>query len=371
MYDRTLITSHRGGAGKRLISPGFLGLAEPGLYDLELGSLERRLKRLGANRVLLQAPDGLKRAMLDLAAKLSSTGREVVLSAGSCHGGCDVAFEEAKTVQANAIVHMGHSRMVREHPIPTIYLECRYTDPSPLLVALEDALSLLKTCKCIGLGVTAQWLDFTDIVQDFFRERGLTIVLGSPRRRAGNRCQVLGCEYSALERIKEKVDCLLTIGSVFHGLGAALSTNLRTIAVEPHSQRVEEMGELRETVLRQRYASITRFQEAHRIGVILSTKPGQRRPRLATHATSLLRDQGRAAFQVTANEVTESALAELGFDGYVNTACPRVSIEDGPLFSAPLLLPSELLVSLGFLPWEELINKGLLLDMSPKEMASK
>lgn len=341
------------------------------MYHFDLASLEKRLERLRASRVLLEAPDGLKRTMLDLAEKLSSTGREVVLSAGRCHGGCDVAFEEAKTVEADAIVHMGHSRMVREHPIPTVYLECRYTDPSPLLVALEEALPLLKTCKCIGLGVTAQWLDFTDIVQDFFRERGLTITLGSSRRRADNRCQVLGCEYSALERIKEKVDCLLIIGSVFHGLGAALSTNLRTIAVEPHSQRVEEMGQLRETVLRQRYASITRFQEAHRVGVIVSTKPGQRRPRLATHATSLLRRQGRAAFQVTADEVTESALAELGFDGYVNTACPRVSIEDGPLFTAPLLLPSELLISLGFLPWEELINKGLLLDMSPREMALK
>jgi len=341
------------------------------VYHFDLAGLEKRLERLGASKVLLEAPNGLKRTMLNLAEMLSSTGREVVLSAGRCHGGCDVAFEEAKAVGADAVVHMGHTRMVRQQPIPAIYLECRYTDPSPLLIALEEALPLLKSCRRIGLGVTVQWLDFTDVVQDFFRERGLTTTLGSSRRNADNRCQVLGCEYSALEGIKEKVDCLLVIGSVFHGLGAALSMNLRTIALEPLSQRVEEMGQLRETVLRQRYASITRFQEAHRVGVIVSTKTGQRRPRLATRAASLLRRQGRAAFQVTADEVTESALAELGFDGYVNTACPRVSIEDGPLFSAPLLLPSELLISLGFLRWEELINKGLLLDMNPREMASK
>jgi len=337
------------------------------VYHFELGQLEKRLGRLGANRVLLQAPDGLKPAMLDLAGRLSSTGREVVLSAGSCHGGCDIAFEEAETMGADAIVHIGHTCMVRKHPIPTVYLECRYTDPTPLLTALEEASRLLKGCSRIGLGVTAQWLNFTQAIQDFFSERAVTVILGSPGGRVKNRCQVLGCEYSALDRIKDGVDCLLIVGSVFHGLGAALSMNLRTIAVEPFSQRVEEMGQLRETVLRQRYASITRFQEARRVGVLVGTKPGQTRPGVARRATSLLRRQGRAAFQVTVDEVTERALVELAFEGYVNTACPRISIEEGPLFSAPLLLPSELLVSLGCLRWEDLINKGLLLDMNPKE----
>lgn len=333
--------------------------------------MERRLEQLGSRKVLLQAPDGLKRAMLDLAARLTSAGRGVVLSAGSCHGGCDIAFDEARTVGADAIIHMGHTRMVREHPTPTIYLECRYTDPSPLLSALEEALPLVKNCGRIGLGVTLQWLNFTKRVQDFLRERGLTVAAGSFGGMVKNRCQVLGCEYSALGRIRESVDCLLIIGSVFHGLGAALSMNLRTVAVEPLSRTVEEMGKLREKVLRQRYASITRFREAQRVGVLVGTKPGQRRPRIANRATSLLRRQGRAAFQVTVDEVTEPALADLGFDAYINTACPRISVEDGPRLSAPLLLPSELLVSAGFLQWEDLINKGSLLDMNPKGMNSK
>jgi 2-(3-amino-3-carboxypropyl)histidine synthase len=47
-------------------------------------------------------------------------------------------------------------------------------------------------------------------------------------------------------------------------------------------------------------------------------------------------------------------------DAYVNTACPRISLDDAQRFKKPVLMPNEVLVIVGKLSWEELCKKGLL-----------
>ena len=47
-------------------------------------------------------------------------------------------------------------------------------------------------------------------------------------------------------------------------------------------------------------------------------------------------------------------------DIFVNTACPRLAIDDTVEFSDSILLPKETLVAIGKLEWEELLNIGFL-----------
>jgi 2-(3-amino-3-carboxypropyl)histidine synthase len=47
-------------------------------------------------------------------------------------------------------------------------------------------------------------------------------------------------------------------------------------------------------------------------------------------------------------------------DAYVNTACPRLSLDDASRFRKPVLTPNEALVVAGELTWEELCRRGLL-----------
>jgi len=44
----------------------------------------------------------------------------------------------------------------------------------------------------------------------------------------------------------------------------------------------------------------------------------------------------------------------------VNTACPRLSVEDQERFRVPVLLPGEVLVALDVVRWDELLRRGLL-----------
>jgi 2-(3-amino-3-carboxypropyl)histidine synthase len=46
-------------------------------------------------------------------------------------------------------------------------------------------------------------------------------------------------------------------------------------------------------------------------------------------------------------------------DAYVNTACPRISLDATGKFSKPVLTQSEFMVVCGEVSWESLLKKGL------------
>ncbi len=70
---------------------------------------------------------------------------------------------------------------------------------------------------------------------------------------------------------------------------------------------------------------------------------------------NILEDNGKQADFLTVDELNADQLDNLPYDGYVNTACPRLSIEDQIKFRLPLLLPSEVLIACGKLKWENTI----------------
>jgi 2-(3-amino-3-carboxypropyl)histidine synthase len=52
--------------------------------------------------------------------------------------------------------------------------------------------------------------------------------------------------------------------------------------------------------------------------------------------------------------ITPDKLTNFGLDAYVNTACPRVTTDDGPQFDAPMLTPGEYDIAVGNKPMDEL-----------------
>jgi 2-(3-amino-3-carboxypropyl)histidine synthase len=47
-------------------------------------------------------------------------------------------------------------------------------------------------------------------------------------------------------------------------------------------------------------------------------------------------------------------------DIFVNTACPRLAIDDAAKFNNSILLPKEILVAIGKMEWENLLDTGIL-----------
>jgi 2-(3-amino-3-carboxypropyl)histidine synthase len=58
-------------------------------------------------------------------------------------------------------------------------------------------------------------------------------------------------------------------------------------------------------------------------------------------------ERGYDAYTVTINELTPWTLYQFPAEAYVNTACPRVTIDDATRFKAPMLTPIEFEMVIG------------------------
>jgi 2-(3-amino-3-carboxypropyl)histidine synthase len=91
-----------------------------------------------------------------------------------------------------------------------------------------------------------------------------------------------------------------------------------------------------------------RARGAQTVGIIVSTKSGQQRRALAQRLKKL----HEGAVIVMMREVSPDELLNLGFDCYVNTACPRLAYDDQVRFPAPILSPQEFEIICGIRNWD-------------------
>ena len=327
-------------------------------FDFEEERIKREIDKLGAKRVLLQLPEGLKPEGPRLATIVEKTGALPIISADPCYGACDIATAEAETLGADLILHFGHARMMKHEKVPTVYLEARAT--VNVEEAVQKSIPLLSKFKTIGLATTVQHIQALDCAREILVRAGKTVVIGDAGRisYAG---QVTGCDYSNVKSIANEVDAFLFIGGgQFHALGIALATSKPTVAADPYDNRCFSIDAEAQKIIRQRWAGIEEAKKAKTIGVIVGLKPGQKHLEEAERVKAAVERHKKNAFLLAVREVSPEALMEFPtIDAYVNTACPRISIEAPSKFSKPVLTVDEFEVAFGEATWETLLKKGL------------
>ncbi len=325
-------------------------------YELELDRL-RELARPGA-RVLVQMPFGLRRYALEVVRALREAGATAIIHADPCYGACDLPLCAAEVVGADLVVHYGHSKMVEmAGGLAIHYFEARMN--VELEPVLEKALELLRPYRSVGLATTVQHIGSLEAVADFLRSAGHEVRVGRAGGLVPYDGQVLGCDFTTARAVAGQVDAFLVVGSKFHAIGVAISTGKPTVMANPYEQVAEDVSREARLVLARRYASIEEARGAGVFGVIIGLKPGQMKMGLALRAKELLEEEGREAILLALREIRPENLADFrGIDAFVNTACPRLSLEDDGAFGRPMLTFPELLVALGRLRWEELCEAG-------------
>ena len=89
-------------------------------------------------------------------------------------------------------------------------------------------------------------------------------------------------------------------------------------------------------------------------------KPGQKRFDDALRIKETIEKNGKTAYLFAIKEVLPEALMEFPtVDAYVNTACPRISLDAASKFPKPVLTVNEFMVVAGESSWETLLKKGL------------
>ena len=304
----------------------------------DISDLIKRLAKRGAHKVALQFPEGLKRHSAEVVAALKDAGFEVMVSGDPCYGACDLALETLGS--ADVLVHFGHAPVDER---PQVIFEP--WNVSFDVEVLENALPFLKG-NTIVLVTTVQHASLIPAMETFLHSKGITAIVAEGSGRTPIRGQVLGCSFAAAK--VSGADGILFVGTgLFHPTGIALATGALVTALDPLTGTAQELsGDL---LIRRRFAAIEKARDARTVGIIVSTKSGQQRIELARHLAGLSKD----AVIVTMREVNPDELLNLGFDCYVNTACPRLAYDDQIRFPVPVLTPQEFEILCGTRTWED------------------
>jgi len=226
--------------------------------------------------------------------------------------------------------------------------------PSPPLTTLGfvDAAEPLLPRR-VGLLTTTQFRAWLPNIKEHLEGKGHEVRIGEPDKRVAYAGQLLGCDYHAAEVLAQDVDGYLYVGTGdFHPLGVAFLTDKPIVIADPERGTARDLGDLKDRILRQRYAAIARAQDAQVFGIIVSKKIGQARMELARDLKALAEKHGKQAQIFVMDLVSPDHLEGYRVDAWVNTACPRIAIEDVLQYKAPMLTPQELEIALGERPWD-------------------
>jgi 2-(3-amino-3-carboxypropyl)histidine synthase len=292
-------------------------------------------------RILLQFPEGLKEKACEIAEKLEAEGNEVFISAAPCFGACDIALAEAEACRADKIIHYGHAEfpLGKKAKIPVEYVEFRSdVDLKPVVLkALEDPE--FRKCAKVGLITTVQHVGKLGEVKALLEENGKTVLIGKHGPKAKYDGQVLGCDATAAVNVDGKVDCILYVGGgLFHPIGAARACTKKVLSADPFLGKIMWLDEEKRRYEKRRRGALAAAVSAQRFGIIVSVKPGQENLRAAVGLKKAFERIGRKAEILLTDIVNPESLANFRcFDAYVNTACPRIVIDDYMRFEKPIL----------------------------------
>ncbi len=314
---------------------------------VETDRLLEVIRGRNAKTVGLQFPVGLRTKAVELAQDLEAhAGVTCLVSADPSFGACDVP-----DMPVDLIIHLGHA------PMPHLrYRNVFFYDlPGPPLASMEfvDAAEPLLPRR-VGLVTTTQYRHWLLEIKDYLEAKGHDVKIGEPDRRVAYAGQLLGCDYHTATVVEKDVDGYLYVGTGdFHPLGVAILIDKPVIIADPERGTARSLADVKDRILRQRHAAIARAKDARVFGIIVSRKIGQVRMELARDMKALAEKHDRKANIFLMDLVSPSFLEGFRVDAWVNTACPRIAIEDVLQYKQPMLTPQEFEIVLGERPWDQ------------------
>jgi 2-(3-amino-3-carboxypropyl)histidine synthase len=313
-------------------------------FDFDLNGILDTIKSKNYKTIGLQFPEGFKRKAVNIAKELENeTGAGIMISGNPCFGACDI--DTALAGKVDIMFHFGHSKMGRFDNV--VFIEARSN--ADVMPCIKTALPLLKTTK-LGLITTVQHIHKLGEVTKFLREYGIEAIPGKGDSRVSYPGQVLGCNFTAAHIDREEY---LYIGSgIFHPLGVAIAAGKIVVAADPYMNTAMVVSP--EKFLRKRSGYIAKAMDGKVFGIIVSTKSGQNRIELAKRLAGIAKKHGKYAHLIMMDLVTPDQLLAFKVDAYVNTACPRITIDDAERFHVPILTPQEFEIVMGERKWDDL-----------------
>lgn len=178
--------------------------------------------------------------------------------------------------------------------------------PAKSEIKIDSVIKRVNIKGKIGLVTTIQFLDQVKNLKGY--------IFGG---------QILGCNIKNAEKIKDKVDCFLYIGSGrFHPLYLAIKLKKPVYIANPNTNEVSKIDEAE--ILdyeRKLKGKLNKFYSAKTYGILVSTKPGQNNIKKAEE----LRKKLKNSYIFICNNINENEFENFrNIDIWINTACVRI-----------------------------------------------
>jgi len=221
--------------------------------------------------------------------------------------------------------------------VRTIFIEGKYSEK---VLLSNDMLNYLKGKKyhTLGLFASVQFCQQFDSVKQQLEKLSIKAATSTAKRCAVEG-QLLGCDCSsdALNLNKDVDAFLYIVDGNFHPLALAYGQNWNNVFKEiicynPKSNQFTVLSKKDvETNLKRYKGALTKFHSTGNIGVIISLKPGQEFYKKSLELEKKYTD--KKFYYFVDNEVSFGQLENFNFiDVWVNTACPRIALDDSEMF---------------------------------------
>ena len=206
----------------------------------------------------------------------------------------------------------------------TLFLESKYNGKIDF-----NNIEINKLPSRIGLITTVQFVDYLDSIKKYLNNKNKKIIIGKGKQKYKG--QILGCDTSSAENIKNKVDAFLYIGTGhFHPLIVGVKTGKDVFMFNPLNNEFKKLenNEI-EDYKKRKKGALLKFLNANNFGILVSTKPGQYYG--IERLNHLIKNQLNKKYKdkkfyiFMAETVDYRQLENFPFiEAWVNTACPRI-----------------------------------------------
>jgi len=293
------------------------------------------LKNRNIKRVFIQIADGLKTKILEIINDLEKNGIETVLCMENTYGACDVREYEARLLNCDAILHIGHTNFGVKTEIPVIYyayfidFEKNYIEK-----IIEKNFDKIKNFSSFCLVSNVNYHKVLLKVKDILTNLGKKVFIGKTLEFEG---QILGCNVSAALSEEKKIDCFIVISSgKFYSLGLTLKTKKPVFLMDLDSQKIISLENIRKKYEKIIAWNKSFIKDAKKIGILVSWKRGQMFGD-PFKIKKLLEEKGKKCYILAFDEISYEKIEGLKLDLLVNCACPRIFPDDYEKFKIPIV----------------------------------
>lgn len=299
--------------------------------------IQNIIMREKPKRIGIQAPDGLIGSVLALSDSIESRyGVETVILFDPSYGICDLSNLDAERIGLDLVINLGHSVNTERVGKYTFLIDVEYD--VDFIPVLDKAIAQFKgRLNKVGVLTISNHKAQLDLIIRYLTDRGIKAIRG-PGHGVLFGGQVFGCNYYNAKDLVEDVDAFFFYGqSRFHAIGVRLVTRKPTYLLDPFFNVIEDVTSGAELIERKAILSVLKAKEARTVGIIVSLKEGQFFMKQALELKEKLSSFGKKVFLFTMREITAQRLRTIkGVDAFLETACPRVALDDEE-FDRPVL----------------------------------